>query len=97
MRKNIIYLSALLALVVSCEAAMYDMPGDFYYENMSGKMAGADDAFPEEPAGDRFDKIVENPFIETATEPVSTFSVDADGAAYAYMRRCIAEIGRAHV
>lgn len=91
MRKNIIYLSALLALVVSCEAAMYDMPGDFYYENMSGKMAGADDAFPEEPAGDRFDKIVENPFIETATEPVSTFSVDADGAAYAYMRRCIAE------
>ena len=38
---------------------------------------------PEDPAGDRFDEIVENPFVKVAEEPKSTFSVDADGAAYA--------------
>lgn len=43
---------------------------------------------PEENApGDRFDKIVENPFVKVSDEPKSTFSVDADGAAYAYFRR----------
>ena len=31
----------------------------------------------------------ENPFIEAAVTPVSTFSVDADGASYAYARRSI--------
>jgi Ca-activated chloride channel family protein len=45
---------------------------------------------PEVPvSGDQFDEIKENAFIRTADEPVSTFSVDADGAAYAYMRRCL--------
>ena len=89
MRKNIIYLSALLALVVSCDAAMYDMPGGFYYDEMNAKMAAEADS-PDDPVGDRFEKIVENPFVEVSQEPVSTFSVDADGAAYAYMRRSLA-------
>ena len=44
---------------------------------------------PEEPQGDSFDKIVENPFVKVADEPQSTFSVDADGAAYAYFRRMV--------
>ena len=43
----------------------------------------------EEPQGDRFDEIVENPFVKVAEEPKSTFSVDADGAAYAYFRRMV--------
>lgn len=90
MRKNIIFLTALLALVVSCEAAMYDMPGGFYYDSMNAKMAAEDGSPEEDPAGDRFEKIVENPFVEVSQEPVSTFSVDADGAAYAYMRRSLA-------
>ena len=42
-----------------------------------------------EAPGDRFDEIVENPFIQVSQEPKSTFSVDADGAAYAYFRRMI--------
>ena len=44
---------------------------------------------PEDPQGDRFDKIVENPFVKVSEEPKSTFSVDADGAAYAYFRRMV--------
>ena len=45
---------------------------------------------PEEDAG-KFDEIVENKFISTSEEPVSTFSVDADGASYSYIKRCILE------
>lgn len=44
-----------------------------------------------QPGGDRFDKFTDNPFIKTADEKVSTFSVDADGASYAYMRRNLME------
>ena len=43
----------------------------------------------EEQGGNDFDTIKENPFIQTEKEPVSSFSVDADGAAYAYMRCCV--------
>ena len=39
--------------------------------------------------GDNFDEIIENGFIKVSEQPVSTFSIDADGAAYSYMRRCI--------
>ena len=45
------------------------------------------------PAGDRYDAIAENPFVLTAAEPVSTFSVDADGASYANVRRFITREG----
>ncbi len=87
MKKIIIPIAALAALMISgCEAA-YDMPGAMY-DNAS-MMNYAMEGGEEDPSGDRFDKIVENPFVETATEPVSTFSVDADGAAYAYMRMCL--------
>lgn len=47
-----------------------------------------DDKVPPQE-GDKFDKIIENDFIATAEEPVSTFSVDADGAYYSYLRACL--------
>ncbi|MEO1518866.1 MAG: VWA domain-containing protein [Bacteroidota bacterium] len=37
--------------------------------------------------GDQYNEIVENPFIEVSDQAVSTFSVDADGASYANVRR----------
>ena len=43
--------------------------------------------FPPEQEGDQFDEFTDNPFVKVADEPISTFSVDADGAAYAIMRR----------
>lgn len=39
--------------------------------------------------GDRFDKVAENPFIKTKDQNVSTFSIDADGASYAIMRKYV--------
>lgn len=40
-------------------------------------------------SGDKFSDFADNPFIQVATQPTSTFSVDADGASYAIMRRNI--------
>ena len=45
------------------------------------------DVPPSQIEGDKFDEIVENDFIKTSVENVSTFSIDADGASYAYMRK----------
>lgn len=39
--------------------------------------------------GDSYNEIVENPFISTAEQSVSTFSVDVDGASYSNCRRFI--------
>ena len=85
------FLKALLVpaaclFIYSCDMA-YDMGGVFmpeasYDETMPGEL--------EEPTGgDKFDEIVENDFIKTADQNVSTFSIDADGATYAYMRKCL--------
>ena len=43
----------------------------------------------DEGAGDRFDEIKDNDFIKTSEQNVSTFSIDADGAAYGYMRKML--------
>lgn len=37
--------------------------------------------------GEQYAEIIENPFIATADEPTSTFSIDADGASYSNARR----------
>jgi Ca-activated chloride channel family protein len=49
----------------------------------------AEMAYAQEPmtTGDQYEDYGENPFVDAATEPVSTFSIDADGAAYANVRR----------
>ncbi|MGB0979127.1 MAG: vWA domain-containing protein [Croceimicrobium sp.] len=37
--------------------------------------------------GDQYEGVAESPFINTKDEPSSTFSIDADGASYANIRR----------
>lgn len=39
--------------------------------------------------GDEYAEFEENPFIDVSENPVSTFSIDADGASYANVRRFI--------
>ena len=41
----------------------------------------------EKASGERYAEIAENPFLETARAPLSTFSIDVDTAAYANVRR----------
>lgn len=47
------------------------------------------DSYYDENTGDNYAEIVENPFINTSENPVSTFSIDADGASYSNARRYI--------
>lgn len=61
-----------------------------YYENdayNSPMEALADDSGAEQPTGDQFTDFSDNPFIKCDKESTSTFSVDADGASYAIMRK----------
>ena len=73
-----------LSMAVSCMMsedynAFYD--GEFYPSEAGDE--GYDDG------GDSFDEIRENPFVKTSENDKSTFSVDADGAAYGYMRKMV--------
>ena len=86
---------AVLATCASCTKSFGFIDGyrEAIYDNAQYAMdtdAGYGETDPQEPFdGDNFDQIVENDFIQTTKEPTSTFSIDADGAAYAYMRRSI--------
>ena len=77
--------AAALLLAASCTAD----------KNFGGYWPGAgavDSGYigeQETPSGDQYETFGDNPFIETADNNVSTFSVDADGASYANMRRFI--------
>ena len=83
--KKILTGICLAVLLGGCSKGFSGLYRMEYDANMP-MMAGMD---PEDPQGDRFDKIVENPFVKVSDEPQSTFSVDADGAAYAYFRRMV--------
>ena len=77
----------MAVLTAGCSKGYYDAtaPDGGYYVSSNGKfMPGAGD---EDPAGGKFDEVRENDFVEVAQEPVSTFSVDADGASYTFIKR----------
>lgn len=88
--KKMWYLSLCIAVPMLYACSMsFEKAADYYSESVNGQVVEG----PEVPvSGDQFDEIRENSFIMTAEEPVSTFSVDADGAAYAYMRRCVKDV-----
>ena len=71
--------NALLFLFVSfISACSYDNSG---YNNFAMEDMG------EIQESEKYAEYDENPFIKAIDEPVSTFSVDADGGSYANMRR----------
>lgn len=90
MKKFFIPASCLL-LLLGCEKATD--PGappsnrsDLYsLANMSG--GGFAGTTAPTTTGERYNTIVENPFVEVAKEATSTFSIDADGGSYANVRR----------
>ena len=93
MRKNafIFGLAAMSLLTVACGQGNYD---DVTYECFGAyTTAGENGAYIYDgggkPAasGDQFEEFADNPFVKTSQQHVSTFSVDADGASYAIMRR----------
>ena len=73
--------AAAIAFAFSSCSFAPNAPGGGYFDDAIGgePIAGM-------PSGDQFEEFTDNPFISTFEEPTSTFSVDADGASYAYMR-----------
>jgi Ca-activated chloride channel family protein len=67
----------MLILVSSC-----DQEGELGYAGIY------EDSFPPQP-GDKYNEVEENPFVQVSEQAISTFSVDADGASYANVRRFI--------
>lgn len=82
--KKLFYFIAVIAAACAVTSCMSD---DFQLEGFLPEMDGSYTGIPGE--GDRFDELKENDFVRTTDQNVSTFSVDADGASYAYMRRCL--------
>ncbi|MDR0766151.1 MAG: von Willebrand factor type A domain-containing protein, partial [Odoribacteraceae bacterium] len=73
---------AIAALLAACSAAETD--GSWASDpSPAGTPSPAND--------DRYEGYAENPFLDVADYPLSTFSVDADGASYANARRFIDE------
>lgn len=91
MRKLYFTVAAVVCLLVS-GCSVETMDG--YYDGMASApdvSAPEMDMEQESPGGDNYSDFKDNPFVKTADENVSTFSVDADGASYANMRRYITE------
>jgi len=60
--------------------------GNYSYADVESG-AYPDYGYVETPSGDQFSEITDNPFVSAKENNVSTFSVDADGAAYGIMRK----------
>ncbi|MDR2414554.1 MAG: von Willebrand factor type A domain-containing protein [Odoribacteraceae bacterium] len=76
--KKKLYIIAIATALAACTVVDDGMVAD----NVTGVPSANDD---------RYDGYAENPFLDVADYPVSTFSVDADGASYANARRFIEE------
>lgn len=68
----------LIAFLGSCET----QDNGIYMEYITGMQTLDNDIY-----GEKYKDYDENPFIKVADQPISTFSVDADGGSYANMRR----------
>lgn len=78
--KNLKAFSIILVLTFSACNFGRNYPPQAYY-----------DVYPNEFSGERYSETPENAYIQTADQPVSTFSTDADGASYANARRFITQ------
>ncbi len=87
--KKIFLFAISMFLVTGCEMASdKSSPYPSYsasYANTSDMIGGTEPISVEQ-----YNTIVENPFVDVAKEATSTFSIDADGASYANVRRFLA-------
>ncbi len=85
MKARLRFLVAILvAVFMSCEGSNNEDTSSIFHEQsgFAQKFQGM-----EIPQTEKYKGYEENPFVKVAEQPVSTFSVDADGGSYANMRR----------
>ena len=84
--KKLASIAFVSLLLVSCESDSTD-PSQPYTNRSYADYSSSGDYVEVTAPGEQYNDYVENPFVEVADEPVSTFSIDADGASYANFRR----------
>ena len=95
MKRTTKLFSALLALLLilsvfaSCSAADKAENDKDFLPPSPDKNNGASPEWDDEEADHDSDGFVENPFIATAENNVSTFSADVDTASYSYFRKLV--------
>ncbi len=77
MKSSLNVLIALISAITFFSCSSLDESGN-YYSNLE---------VIDPVEVEKYKDYAENPFIKVSEEPISTFSVDADGGAYANMRR----------
>ncbi len=87
MRKVTFFAIALIPFLLwNCETDDMSLDGGYRADTAVGFSDNLGNP-PYDPAGEGYNEIIENPFIEVAEEPTSTFSIDADGGSYSNVRR----------
>jgi Ca-activated chloride channel family protein len=81
MKKHPYYLTLGTLMLILAGCNMYD-------NSLNGNFVYIDDSFINT---EKYKDYGENPFKKTSEEPVSTFSVDADGGSYTNMRRFVSK------
>jgi Ca-activated chloride channel family protein len=76
------------AVQTETSSVSYDKSQTFSNSTSAKSMSKSEDYDEQKgTAGERYAEIEENPFLETARAPLSTFSIDVDTASYANVRR----------
>ncbi len=75
---NIVLIALFIIGLAACDSANLGLNDSMvgFYENMT-----------DVPSNENYKDYDENPYIKVTDQPVSTFSVDADGGSYSNMRR----------
>jgi Ca-activated chloride channel family protein len=93
-----IFLALLLPPVQMPREAARLMPSPYYLRDDVEFFPPAAAPSPEGrgpgQAGDRYERVTENPFRLVKNQPLSTFSIDVDTASYANVRRFLLNEGR---
>ncbi len=103
MKKNIFLLATALLFLASCSEDNFSggTPNTFDSDDTNGNPGvfteggfgalGNGGTGGEVQGTEQYNETEENAFVNVADEPVSTFSIDADGASYANIRRYLTE------
>ena len=84
--KRLFFLTLSIIIISSCGGDSSDMASDYsYYNQKSGYHY--DNHIETQVEVEKYKDYGENIFLPTIENKISTFSVDADGASYANMRR----------
>lgn len=86
---KILFIFLIIGLISSCSPEDNSLSWGTQHDGNSGVPYVSGEVDPGDLSGENFNIIKENPFVKVSEEPVSTFSIDADGASYSNTRRYI--------